>query len=824
MSIHIRKVLAIGPQVPKPLIRCIEYCLQTTLSLRRAYNIAGVFQYDARSCSSFDARGSRSSDMLRIGIIMPQDTWSPAESWAWEQICAGEIADFRQHLGSTLDPRTPEGWDERRQLGPSFLREVFYVKALRDKIPHEGVRVQGALFREKLILSSGRLYGQLWLEHCRFEQAIDLSNQTIDGGLSLEASFTPRQSGTSVNLSGSRIEGNVFLSKSGVDEVDLTAANVKGQLRFDSATVSGKLTMNGLEVGQALLMRGSKEQPASFAEVDLTAANVKGQLNLIGATVNGKLTMDSVEVGQYLLMRGSKEQPASFAEVDLTAADVKGQLSLEGATVSGKLTMNGLEVGRDLFMQGSKEQPASFAEVDLTAANVKGQLNLIGATVNGKLTMDSVEVGQNLLMRGSKEQPASFAEVDLAAADVKGQLSLEGATVSGKLTMNGLEVGRDLLMRGSKEQPASFAEVDLTAANVKGRLSLEGAMVNGKLTMTGLKVGQNLLMRGSKEQPTTFAEVDLQRSDVHGAIVLSGARFGGDLLLDDAQAGTDLLMCSIEHGLDGQYLTASLKGVKVGRTLELKGTTAAKLVLSDANIGELRICSMRWKTESQLNLRNTRASVLHEDGGWPCHIELNGFSYARLGFSDVSDWRARYLRNWLDRDTTYTPQPYEQLAVVFRSAAEPEKAHEVMFASRERARRLAKVERTIDNLPGFGLWKVPGWRYFGLTILKWTIGYGLGYRYFWSLWWVLGFTLLGVIVLQIDTHQHIDTDQHIDIAGSVIYSFQKLLPPFAKLESSLKYTPGPFAAWYFYIHQLVGFVLAAFLTAGLAGLTQKQKS
>ena len=51
---------------------------------------------------------------------MTQVTRFSIENWVWKQICAGEIADLHQHLSSTLDPRSPEGWDERRQLSASF--------------------------------------------------------------------------------------------------------------------------------------------------------------------------------------------------------------------------------------------------------------------------------------------------------------------------------------------------------------------------------------------------------------------------------------------------------------------------------------------------------------------------------------------------------------------------------------------------------------------------------------------------------------------------------------------------------------------------------
>jgi len=100
-----------------------------------------------------------------------------------------------------------------------------------------------------------------------------------------------------------------------------------------------------------------------------------------------------------------------------------------------------------------------------------------------------------------------------------------------------------------------------------------------------------------------------------------------------------------------------------------------------------------------------------------------------------------------------------------------------------------------------------------MTLLKWTIGYGLGGRYFRCLWWVAGFTTLGVGVLLL-------AGSGMSPGEKIIYSFQKLLP-FAALEKFDSVGLGEPAKWYFYAQRLVGYVLAAFLAAGLAGLTQK---
>jgi hypothetical protein len=68
--------------------------------------------------------------------------------------------------------------------------------------------------------------------------------------------------------------------------------------------------------------------------------------------------MNGLQVGQFLLMRGTKEQPATFVDVNLANAKI-GQLELDGATIEGALAMRGLQVGRDLLMRGG------FASIDL---------------------------------------------------------------------------------------------------------------------------------------------------------------------------------------------------------------------------------------------------------------------------------------------------------------------------------------------------------------------------------------------------------------------------------------------------------------------------
>ena len=151
--------------------------------------------------------------------------------------------------------------------------------------------------------------------------------------------------------------------------------------------------MQALHVGHYLSMDGTAEHPAAFAKVDLTRADIGGELDLTGATVDGKLSMRDLKVGQDLKLQRTcfpskppidAEHPAVFADVDLTGADIGGNLDLTDATVDGKLSMRSLKVGQDLTLQGtcfpskqSMDLP-SKQPIDLTFATIKGNLDLSG--------------------------------------------------------------------------------------------------------------------------------------------------------------------------------------------------------------------------------------------------------------------------------------------------------------------------------------------------------------------------------------------------------------------------------------------------------------
>jgi hypothetical protein len=755
----------------------------------------------------------------------PGSGWSEPERWAWEEIRAGRIADFDAREGK-LDPRRPAGWSDTRKLSPDFLKAILFREPYMSALPIEGVRIVGAWFPEPVDLASGRLRHQLWLVRCRFEEAANLTFLHADDFLSLEASafaaegddlvsldLADAKIGGQLNLAGAMVAGrlamsgleigDLFMPDAAFQDLDLVGAKVAGPLNMAGATGTGKLNMSALEVGQDLLMTG---YGATFQDVDLVGAKIGGSLALQGATVQGKLDMKSLGVGGDLSMYS----PASIRDVDLASAKIGGQVDLHGAIVDGKLNMYRLEVGEDLAMYGV----AAFQDVDLVGARVGGQLALYGATVTGKLNMYRLEVRRDLTMTGPR---AAFQDVDLVAgkvggglslanARVDGRLAMNGASVTGKLDMNGLVVGRPTSLEGPD---APVYDVDLVGSKVGGPLNADGARIAGKLNMYRLEVGQDLTMSGAG---TSFKDMDLGDARVGGHLAMNaGTTVAGKLDMYRLEVGQSLLM-------DEAILrSAALSSSHIGGALNLAGAQFQDLDLSATRIDGALVLSSAprsgWPDGARLSLRDTRAGVLQvhwdeETDPWPEGLQLDGFTYDRLGFGSDTDNRLardvdRYVA-WLGRDNSYSPQPYEYLANVFRAAGEPAKADRIRYESRERDRAEA--------------WQQGDYaRWFGLTLLKWGIGYGLGVRYFLALWWIVVFTLIGAVALWISRQGPQGMPAKTILSLDLLLPIVQLDPAHSQLEASLTGA----VKQYFYAHKLVGWVLASFLIAALAGLTQK---
>jgi hypothetical protein len=161
--------------------------------------------------------------------------------------------------------------------------------------------------------------------------------------------------------------------------------------------------------------------------------------------------------------------------------------------------------------------------------------------------------------------------------------------------------------------------------------------------------------------------------------------------------------------------------------------------------------------------------------------------------------QAKWFEDWLGKQRPYAAAPYQQLASVLRAQGRPDTADEVLYAGKQR-------ERAQSSFPSD----------LGLTASWLVIGYG--YHKLNSACWALVFLVIGFLVVRFS-----GGGKRISYSYDVkplAYSFDLLLPSIRLREKHYQIDLNGWVQNYFYLHKIMGYVLAAFLIAWIAGLTK----
>ncbi|MCK4467092.1 MAG: hypothetical protein KAU60_01945 [Desulfobacterales bacterium] len=693
--------------------------------------------------------------------------WTPQEQWVWDQVSQGEIADFNKAAGygGELEPKQLERWPESRILRPEFLETILLREPYRGALTLHGVMIVGAWFKEPLDLSNAILAHQLALPNCIFDSDVNLYFLKTPHSIDVTSSKFNR----TLSMFSSKVAGHlIYDGAEFADEIYLDWAKIGDQLSMRGCKFSGKLSMCRLQVDGDLFMHNMAE----FAdEVVLRGAKIGGQLATDGSKFSGRLDMNELRVGGSLLMRNVLE---FSEEVDMHNAKIRGNIEMDGSKFRHKLNMVGLEVTSSLFMRNGAE----FAsEVDIGSAKVGGQLEADGSVFRGAVNMIGAKIGAPLGMNGSKFS----SRVDMGSIQVEGSVFM----------CNGAEFAGEVVLRSAK---------------IGGQLGMDGSKFSNKLNMDKLKVDTSVFMRNGAE----FAgEVVLRSAKIGGQLNMDHAKFSGPVNMQSVQVSGSLFMrnSAFKSSVKMFFLQISgcvdLSGSKL-QSLDLSGTK----IEQEFCLGSESYPPVTWEKGAKLSLRNTEVAALKDlHDTWPDEIELVGFTYSRLGGfgdGDVPSMATReisWMKEWLEKQKSYSPGPYQQLSKVLTNEGYDGKATAVLFEGKKR-----QQEET----------KTLSLHWWLLVLQRLFIGYG--YRNFRVFGWIIILWCLGTIILYWSGQ---DVGRKIEMSP-LSYSIDMLLP-IIELHKP-HYTEITLQGWvraYFYIHKVFGYVLASFLIAGLSGLTKK---
>lgn len=323
---------------------------------------------------------------------------------------------------------------------------------------------------------------------------------------------------------------------------------------------------------------------------------------------------------------------------------------------------------RALLLGAQEAEPGHLAAVILIGAHVTGVLDLSYAEVAHPARMARCRFDSAIDMLGAR-----LRELNLSGSQLPGLLASRIA-VAGTLNMNS----------------ARFTDrVRLAGARIEGALLLNGASIETDgvaLNAARLFVGQDLCaQRGFRST---------------GELVLNDAVVNGSLLLEGATISSPSGLALTAHGLEVRAIANCCDGfTAAGKVSFTAAKVGSRLCFDDAHLSnpDGTALSCRHVQTNQLvlttatpmrgalDLRYARVGLLRDDPAvWPAVILLQGLTV------DAVDGSAslRQRLEWLRRDPDgYLPQPYEQLAALYRRHGQEDQARTVLLAGQRHRHR-----------------------------------------------------------------------------------------------------------------------------------------
>jgi hypothetical protein len=318
-------------------------------------------------------------------------------------------------------------------------------------------------------------------------------------------------------------------------------------------------------------------------------------------------------------------------------------IRITGGWITEALDLEGCRIPRDIALKD-----CHFEAAPILRAAIIDSLFLDGSHVPG-------------LYAGRLD---ARGDVTLRGAHVSGWIELEGARIGGWFEADGATLLAPETM-AIRAGGLSAHGVHLRGTNIEGGIDLEGGTLRAALEAQGMRLTHAGAIALEADSLETGSNVILRRASVVGKIDFTGAHIRGDL---DA-AGAD-------------FSNPDQVALALGRAIIEGGF----IIRDSASV------------DGVLDMTGVRVGTLHDDqAAWPKpgDLLLNRCLYS--GFIDGPVDAGRRL-DWLSRQNParwgedFWPQPYEQLAAVFRDMGHGEDARRVLVR-KERLQRRARRAR-----------------------------------------------------------------------------------------------------------------------------------
>jgi len=340
---------------------------------------------------------------------------------------------------------------------------------------------------------------------------------------------------------------------------------------------------------------------------------------------------------------------------------------------------------RLLLLGGDETHRVHEKGIQLRGALITGTLDLEGCRIHCGIALkdcrfETAPVVRSAIIDNLHLDGSILPGLKADVLDVRGSVSLAGAIVEGPIAIQGAKLGGLLNCDGARISSPSAAALlgdDIVARSI----TMRGANVIGSISIGGAKLGSDL----------NFAGVDIHWPDGF-AIKANGIDVDGDVILHSGRADGEIEI--IGAHIEGDFDCT-------GTRLHNPGKVALRF-----NRSIVKGAWFLWKgakIDGVLDMTGASLASIHDDlASWPDRgdLMLNRCLYDALIGGTIE---AERRLEWLARQSParwgedFWPQPYEQLANVYRSMGHEDDARAVLIA-KERLQRSARRARSSNPL------------------------------------------------------------------------------------------------------------------------------
>jgi hypothetical protein len=516
--------------------------------------------------------------------------------------------------------------------------------------------------------------------------------------------------------------------------------------------------------------------------VRIRGARIDGELSLAFLETRVPILLERCELTDPPVLYWSRLGYLSLQESRLpgiAGSDVRldGHLRLTRAVVDGEVRLRGASIAGGLLLDGARLTNAGGQALHGERLRISGDLVATHASVVGELMLEHAEIDGRLAMDDARLLAPGGAALSATNIRLAGGVFGRRMTASGEIGLRDAAIGGAVVLSGARLANPGGVALRLSRATTGGVFLGGGFRAEGEVRMHGARIGHGMSLQDATLRNPGGVALDADAVRVDGDLEAQGLVTDGGVRLRGASVSNMLRLARAAIGVAAGTTGFEAGGLQVGRALRctdgfacdgpmfFTGAQIGMLTFQGARLGadasligfrlQARELDLRFAEPpgGQVNLAYAEIGILHDaPDAWPRRLVLDGMSYQTLRPSLPPDRRLA----WLGRGgPEYAPQPYEQLARLYRDYGDDNAARTVHLAQ-------YRHRRTTLSWPG----RVWGW------LQDMTVGYG--YQPARAALWLVAMLVVGTVFFGVDRPHPVGTEA--PAFNPFLYALDVLIP------------------------------------------------